>query len=39
MNNSERESLEQSMMIVVRKGKALQRFINKRVDPSFETDA
>jgi hypothetical protein len=39
MKKSERKSLEQSMMIVVRNGRSLQRFSNEGADPSFETDA
>jgi hypothetical protein len=38
-NKSESDDLEQSMMIVVRNGRALQRFTNKKVNPSFEADA
>jgi hypothetical protein len=38
MNKSEMQSLEQSMMIVVRNGRALQRFTNKGADPSLKND-
>jgi hypothetical protein len=32
MDNSEREGLEQCMMIVVRNGRTLQRFANKEAE-------
>jgi hypothetical protein len=39
MNNSERQGLEQSMMIVVRNGKTIQRSSKKMADPLLGNDA
>jgi hypothetical protein len=39
LKKSERESLGQSMMIVVRNGKALQSFTNEGANPSYKNDA
>jgi hypothetical protein len=38
MNKSKRQSLEQSIMINVRNGKAFQRFTNEGADLSLKND-